>query len=249
MELTEVLPSPRNYPVNSEEHAIVVSQGKNYPHFTLHPHFREPTTKEEWVVFILCRIVDHIPLAEDLIPTFIPSFADDASCQQQLHTMAQVLEVPQVLQEPLYNDRFLTYPGSTSKHHAYKGGLLRHTWEVSTIASYLCQCLRVDAYTVYLATLWHDYGKIYDYEPYQDGYVNTSHKYKIHHIHRSFAEFMCASKDTDTSSELHEEIGHAILAHHGIKSWGSQITPHTPEAWLVHLADLFSVQVITTRNA
>lgn len=42
------------------------------------------------------------------------------------------------------------------------------------------------------------------------------------------------------SAEWMEKVIHCILAHHGRREWGAPVEPHTPEAWILHAADMLS---------
>jgi len=43
--------------------------------------------------------------------------------------------------------------------------------------------------------------------------------------------------------EMHDEVLHAILAHHNLREWGSPISPATRTAWLLHLCDSISARM------
>ena len=107
---------------------------------------------------------------------------------------------------------------------------------------------------IFLAALWHDYGKVWDYEPTADGgWKNTSHKYRIHHIQRSAFEFQRAvitqNRDVDWLSTVdQDEIVHAILAHHCEPEWGSAVRPQTKLAWILHTCDQMSARVYESKG-
>lgn len=170
----------------------------------------------------------------------------------------------------LLDPRFQQVPASASKHHAFDGGLVVHTAENMKVVERNCWLLKdstgghLNWPVVYTATLWHDYGKVWDYErnphympaiPGDDRpderkeeqkhpWRNTPHRMKIRHVSRSYAEFMKAVSQFGLHTpEFIEAVGHCILAHHGFLEWGSPVTPQTPEAWAVHLADMTSVRV------
>ena len=48
--------------------------------------------------------------------------------------------------------------------------------------------------------------------------------------------------------DLMEEVSHVILAHHGRLEWGSPIEPQTPEALIVHQADMLSAYFTNTKK-
>jgi 3'-5' exoribonuclease len=72
----------------------------------------------------------------------------------------------------------------------------------------------------------------------------SPHKRMIHHISRSAIEWsLAASRETTLTTEMHEEVLHAILAHHGTRAWGSPVAPKSRIAWLVHLCDNISARM------
>lgn len=134
-------------------------------------------------------------------------------------------------------------PGESHSHHAYDGGLAIHTWEVIDSAIGANQQLHDDAVIV-VAGLFHDIGKIWDYNQRPDGsWCKGSHHKMVRHVARSFSEFTqhcMVYRNHDLSATQIENIEHCILSHHGRREWGSPVEPVTPEALLLHQADYFS---------
>lgn len=153
-----------------------------------------------------------------------------------------------VLDEP----KFLTWTGSSSrnKHHYGKGGLIKHVYEVVQLClnnnSYF---QKIDDRSLFLAALFHDIGKIYDYKYTKDDlseWKNGEHKYKIHHITKSAIIWNEAFKKYPSkylSNSHAEEITHAILAHHCLREWGSPVEPKTHLAWMLHICDQMSARM------
>lgn len=174
---------------------------------------------------------------------------------------------------------FRVAPGSATKHHCETGGLIAHTYEVvqacadqaDTAADLEVKLLSWPI--LFTAALWHDYGKIWDYEhnpqytmaltapgalprmgtngiPVTQRWMKTPHRTLIRHVTRSYSEFNITCRETQPREEWSdgrektlEQIGHCILAHHGRLEYGSPVEPETPEAWALHLADMISVRV------
>ena len=152
----------------------------------------------------------------------------------------------------LADKRFQTRSGSKivegekSHHHGYPGGLLIHTGEVAIQAiRFAVESRTVNPDVLITAAIFHDYGKIWDYDP--DGRP-TSHRNKIRHVARSYAEFMKMINGLNADPETVDAIGHAILAHHGRYEWGSPVEPQTEEAFILHLADMWSSQFGPTKD-
>lgn len=169
-----------------------------------------------------------------------------------------VLEISNIL---LDNPDFSLWSGSAKEehHHYGDGGLIEHTYEVCEIAynsNRICG-LPVQQQKLFLACLYHDAGKLWDYKT-QKKIVNrggefdiiwvpTEHKELVGHLSRSAIYWSeIAPKYVDSS--LQNEVLHAILAHHGQREWGSPVTPKTPMAWLLHCADQMSARVNETSN-
>jgi len=156
----------------------------------------------------------------------------------------------------LLNDyRFPYWSGSSLKiqHHYGKGGLVIHTHETVGLcfnnATYFPQ-YDIDKTELFLAALFHDAGKLYDYmpvenaEPYYSVWESTNHKRYIHHISRSALMWSEASKlSNEIWEKYHDKVLHAILAHHMSRDFGSPVAPKSRVAWLVTLCDNMSARM------
>lgn len=172
------------------------------------------------------------------------------------------IEVPDVTplcQECVLNNKlFQEFPASPNKHHTYEGGLFDHTLEVVQAAIGIINLnaslgKTLDRTVILTACVFHDYGKIFDYEKIvvqpeaKILWVKNEHYQKIHHIVKSYSHLLEAASDADYT--WREEVAHCILAHHGKLEYGSPVVPFTQEAWTVHLADMISVMCIEKRAA
>lgn len=146
-------------------------------------------------------------------------------------------------------------------HHYGKHGLLVHTNEVIDLmlAAKTTLALKTPDHYIFLSALYHDYGKLWDYERddsidkkvrvgdwYEPEYAewrSAQHKTLIHHISRSNLVWNAQAADAGLDEHMIDEVSHAILAHHGHKEWGSPVTPLTELAWLLHTADLASARL------
>src|SRR5574338_307051 len=144
--------------------------------------------------------------------------------------------VKYVLEDIRFKECFGSSPG---KHHAYPGGLLVHTAEVMYMGlKMFCPTAFKDPTFLILATMYHDFAKIYDYDletgaklPYRD---------IIRHVAGSYAEWVLACRKFDVIKEFEDRVGHCILAHHGRYEWNSPVLPQTEEAYILHAADQWS---------
>lgn len=149
----------------------------------------------------------------------------------------------------LNNAEFKIWPGSIDKHHAHMGGLAEHTWEVWNLSVdtlfRLGLTTQVDVVELYFAVLFHDAGKIYDYEQeFPLIWKKSNHCRNIHHISRSGLIWHDAvAPYPEIHAKYHDKVLHAILAHHGQRAWGSPVAPKSQVAWLVHLNDNLSARM------
>lgn len=153
----------------------------------------------------------------------------------------------------LKDERFFVSPAAVKKHQAWTGGLATHVRGVMDIAvsmalaDHLKNIASLDV--VISGTLWHDFGKIWDYKRNQnypgqnkDGepepeWAYDRHRWTTRHLVRSYAEFFKVATEIGVNEDLIEEVGHAILAHHGRHEYGSPVMPMTVEASIIHFAD------------
>ena len=153
-------------------------------------------------------------------------------------------DVDVLITHVLDSTAFREAPGAASRHHAYAGGLLVHTAQVTfTMLDMLRSMENARLLEATVAAVWHDFGKIWDYEFACDEYTKTPHCYKINHVARSYSEFNKVALDLCPAIDV-DFVGHLILSHHGRKEWGSPVEPQCVEAWALHAADMLSAQFI-----
>lgn len=145
----------------------------------------------------------------------------------------------------LMDKRFATQAGGCKHHHVYKGGLVVHTLEVAKHVLSMTKGDNSQQANGLMAAIWHDYGKIHEYVSVEidDGsteWINTDFSKKIGHLVWSWSEFY--NDSTALSVEDRLDIGHAILAHHGRREWGSAKDPQTKLAFILHTADMLSMK-------
>jgi len=159
------------------------------------------------------------------------------------------------------NDKFYEWSGSgyEGQHHYGEGGLAEHTLEVLKLVFNCAEtlCVEVDKDVLFLSVIYHDIGKIWDYErnPIKDiiklnreGYdfpewVPTKHKRNIHHISKSAMIFYEQSRKLLFDENLIDKVIHCILSHHTKREYGSPVAPNSKEAWLLTLCDNISARM------
>jgi len=179
----------------------------------------------------------------------------DSQLQQYtyLRELAKNFNVLPLAAVVIDNPKFIDCSGSSCikgerpKHHHYgRGGLIKHTKEVVDL------CLNANKYygdqidpkIVYLAALYHDVGKIEDYEyNIEHGeWLSTDHKYMIHHIQKSYLIWEKAATEYGFPENNIFQVSHAILSHHGHREWGSPVEPKTKLAFILHYSDAISAR-------
>ncbi len=144
--------------------------------------------------------------------------------------------------DKVFELNFETWSGSGVKgqHHYGDGGLAIHTFEVIDLMFKMTHALpyHFDYRVMFLAGLYHDIGKIYDYAfDSERDWFSTNHKREIHHISKSAMIFYERAYNISLDFKVRDAIIHCILSHHGCREHGSPVMPNTREAWLLHLAD------------
>jgi len=135
-------------------------------------------------------------------------------------------------------ERFMTAPGAKTVHHAYVGGLLKHTLGVARACMALCDVYPgLDRQTLLAGAIFHDLGKAWELT---GGLANdyTDEGRLLGHIQigqDKLEPFLKHSKHLDEPLKLH--LKHLITSHHGEHEFGSPVRPKTPEAFVLHFAD------------
>lgn len=185
-----------------------------------------------------------------------------AEYSKLIRSMAEKMCVADVYDELIRQyPQFEYWSGSHNHllHHYGRGGLVRHTWEIIDmgiqIIPTLNLCDKLSPIPFFLAALFHDTGKMFDYElieddkgtygdPLPEYWKPTEHRRLIHHLPRSALIFHdVIKKFPELEAIYHDDVLHAILAHHGRRDDGSPVAPKTRLAWLVHLCDSISARM------
>ena len=158
-------------------------------------------------------------------------------------------------------ERFFTSPASTKFHHAYPGGLLEHTREVFHLSYAMGTYYqsKVNMNVLQCGALFHDVAKIGHY---QDNILNsgeqsdkipfkrTPSSKKLEHLGQGLVVVQEAGQQINFPKAKLNPIFHVIASHHGDKrrGWGSLIDPQSPEAHIIHHADMVSSRVSPMPN-
>lgn len=134
---------------------------------------------------------------------------------------------------------YSTRVGGRSMHHAYKGGLLNHTYEILKMFGDLYYGLhfKVEPFVFAISALFHDYYKLYEYD--KDNNTTPS----MHLIGHPFGSAEAIGKilrENKVDAKTVMYIQHCVLSHHGALEYGSPVLPATPEAMLLSRLDELS---------
>jgi len=137
-----------------------------------------------------------------------------------------------------YQTQFLDWPGAEFYHHAYAGGLLEHTWSVTSHAVGSLEIYPgLNSDLVLAGAILHDLGKIKELTgpPCPQRSVPGG---LLGHIVLGWEMIREEARVLEFPDEqLLLSLEHVIIAHHGALEFGSPILPRTPEALLVYYLD------------
>ncbi|MGI6308577.1 MAG: 3'-5' exoribonuclease YhaM family protein [Dethiobacteria bacterium] len=141
--------------------------------------------------------------------------------------------------------RFKTSPAAKIIHHNYLGGLLEHTLEVVEICLQVAALYpQLDQSLLITAAIFHDLGKIEEYDPYSYVFEQTDKGRLLGHITIGLEMLRkLIAKLPRFPENLKTQLEHAIISHHGEKEWGSPEIPQTFEAFALFHADLLSARL------
>jgi 3'-5' exoribonuclease len=160
----------------------------------------------------------------------------------ELHAIARTY-----LDDEAFMARFRVAPAATSLHHAWRGGLLEHTWEVVRMARAVLdgpEAQRLfpglDRELVLLGAFLHDLGKI-DELDWESGVRYTRRGNLVGHVVGGAIDLQRRleglrdgdGRPLEVAEELRDTLVHIILSHHGRLEYGSPRLPATPEAIFV----------------
>ncbi len=123
-------------------------------------------------------------------------------------------------------------------HHSYIGGLAEHSLNVTEICLDMARRYDfLDRDLLIFGGLFHDMGKIYQYEI--GAFIDYSDEGRlVGHI--NIADSMVAERAKEIQAfppRLLSAMRHLILSHHGSKEFASPIEPQIPEAFVLYYAD------------
>ncbi|MEG2071284.1 MAG: HD domain-containing protein, partial [Bacteroidales bacterium] len=218
----------------SKEEAPKVGQYVTFATIKENGHYKDAVKKD--VQFFVAGKDN--PLAI-LLPTII-SNAEWNEVKQVLLNYCTDKILIEIIDEQM--DRLLNvyaeFPAATTVHHAYKGGLLNHTYQMLNMLRGIYSVLpfQIKIEHVILGLLFHDFGKIREYV--DDGV--TKDMALLGHIYIGANELNAILLTKKMNPKEIKHILHCVLAHHGKLEHGSPVIPSTLEAFLVFHLDALS---------
>jgi len=238
-------------------------QSKEYtwlkPEQFIHIHGQVTSFREQLQLVIKNLRLVEINEIEDILSQFIPcSSTPPQELLEQLEQLSsKELHYPpwkklchNILNTPTIRERLLQAPGAKKVHHAYRGGLLEHTLQVTRL------CLAVSKYysgidkeILVVAAILHDLGKAWEYEgELRSDFTNQGRL--LGHIVLTLEilePFLQSVQGLDEELKLH--LKHILLSHHGEYEFGSPKRPKTTEAIILHYIDNLDAKVNTVKEA
>ena len=189
------------------------------------------------------------------IPGFDPRLLVPATTQNvdemwaALHGLAETIDPQQLRSLTLAlldanAEAFKESPAGTSVHHAYLGGLLEHTLEVSRgTAQFVENHPEIHRGLATAGAILHDIGKLQELEnPIAPRYGTEGELIGHLLLGRDIVRDKAAGIDWP-DSRLPILLEHILIAHHGELEYGSPILPKTPEAITVYYFDNLSAKL------
>ncbi|MDW8037388.1 MAG: HD domain-containing protein [Thermoguttaceae bacterium] len=145
-----------------------------------------------------------------------------------------------------YREQMLVIPAAKWHHHAYLGGWLEHTLQVTRHCRYLAQQYRsaypdlqppVDVSLTVAGAILHDLGKLREIQLTPTGIHYTPEGELVGHVLLGRDMLREAAADCPLPEETLLRLEHIIISHQREPDWGAPKPPMTPEAFLVHYAD------------
>jgi 3'-5' exoribonuclease len=141
------------------------------------------------------------------------------------------------LEDKNFVEEFKKSPGAMYKHHAWIGGLLEHTLNVTKICDNI-QKIHTELNRDLLLTgaILHDIGKMKELK------VTTNIKYSNDgklkgHLMIGLELLLEKFNGSEIPEEYKLKLIHMLLSNHGKLEFGSPVTPSFPEALVIYYAD------------
>lgn len=182
---------------------------------------------------------------------FIETLANAAEVEAQLRTLLGTIGDPWLrklvdahLTDEPFMDRFRSATAAKSWHHAFHGGLLKHTTELVELASLVAPTFaEINRDLVMTGAFLHDLGKIYEMEADLTIDYTTIGRLVGHIVIGNQMALDRIRAIPDFPAGLTLQIQHLILSHQGELAYATPVTPKSLEAMLLHKLDDLNAQL------
>ena len=167
----------------------------------------------------------------------------------------------EILNKALFENKavlraFVNSPAGKIHHHFYISGLLEHTLTTVRIAVAIASSVHIyiDMDLLVVGCILHDLAKIKEYSvsiviemtdaSYFKGHLAPGYEYVVN-LFREFPDYKSPEVQL-----LEYKLSNMILSHHGPREngGGSTVNPVTPEAYILHMADLTDYTLFKYKN-
>lgn len=204
-----------------------------------------------------------IPVEELIEPPTVPDWAwrhlasIDAIFARELTNEHLRRWAQHFLGDDDFRARFALWPAAKSNHHAYPGGLIRHSYYVLE----LCRKAAREMYpelltpigyqTLILAAVFHDVGKLEELglHPVTGDIHYTDRGQRFGHILLGRDLLREAAARLNVPADLADRVDELILGHQGKKEWDTLREPLTLEGVILAAADYFDSQIGNMESA
>lgn len=163
--------------------------------------------------------------------------------KQLLHWVEEEIHHPSLRDLTLglltsHEEEWIQWPAAKIYHHAYKGGLLEHTYRVVQLAREVVRLYpELNQDLVLAGAVLHDIGKLKELEGYLSAH-NTYAGQLVGHLILGWEMIREAAQGFPWDDpKLLTHLEHIILSHHGQLEYGSPVLPQTREALIVNVLD------------
>lgn len=139
--------------------------------------------------------------------------------------------------------RFAAAAAAKRWHHEFRGGLVRHCYEMARIAETMCELYpEIDRDLLLTGVLIHDIGKLEEMS--HELFVDYTDAGKLLGHLQIGCDMVNAKIATipDFPEKLRLQVLHFVLSHHGEYAHGSSVLPKTLEAIVLHHIDNLDAQ-------
>jgi len=178
-------------------------------------------------------------------------------------TYTQMVDLIDTIQDPEYKkvcvemlarnrDIICSMPAAKAVHHAFRYGLLMHTYFMMCHADHMARFYPfVDRDLLLTGTFCHDLAKAKEYDLSPAGLV-TDYSVPgqlLGHLYMGAADVGNVCRELGISEEKSMLLQHMLLSHHGKPEFGATVPPKTAEAMLLSMIDDLDAKMETVREA